>query len=95
MKKLFMSSFLMIFIYFNVNAQIKINSNGYVAVGSTTATPYYLLDLINGDINTAATKGYRINGEYVLRNNNHTENIFVGVGAGNTTMTGYYHTFVG
>ena len=85
----------MIFIYFNVNAQLKMISSGLIAVGDASATPTHLLDLINGDINTQNNKGYLINNSYVLWNNNHAQDIFVGVGAGNATMTGHYITSVG
>ena len=95
MKKLFMLSFSLIFIYCNVNAQLKMISNGKIAVGDVSATPSYLLDLIGGDINTQSAYGYRINSNYVLWNNSHPEDIFVGEGAGNATMTEHYHTYVG
>ena len=76
-------------------AQLKIYNTGKVAVGNTATTPQFLLDLIGGDINTQSARGYRIDTFYVLRNNNHHEDIFVGVGAGNATMTGHYITSVG
>jgi len=95
MKKLFMLSFLLILIYCNVNAQLKMDGNGQIAVGDASATPGHLLYLIGGDINTSTDKGYLINNEYVLRNNSHPEDIFVGVDAGNNTMTGHYSTFIG
>ena len=76
-------------------AQLKIYNTGKVAVGNIATTPKFLVDLIGGDINTQSSWGYRIDTCYVLRNNNHHEDIFVGVGAGNATMTGHYITAVG
>jgi len=76
-------------------AQLKIYNTGKIAVGNTATTPKFLLDLIGGDINTQSARGYRIDTNYVLRNNSHAQDIFVGVGAGNATMTGHYVTCVG
>ena len=47
------------------------------------------LDLVVG------TNGYKISDNYVLRHNNNTADIFVGVGAGNATMSGHNNTLVG
>lgn len=95
MKKLFFFSALFVLMCNVLNAQLKMISTGEIAVGSTTATPVHLLDLIGGDINTQSAKGYRIGNDYILRHNNHPEDLFVGIGAGNATMTQHYQTCVG
>lgn len=94
---------------FKANAQVDVanhtyNSAYYVGwnsandlnfkLGSTPTT--YMTLLSSGDLNVVVgTNGYKIATNYVLRNNNNTADIFVGVDAGNGTMTGHSNTYVG
>lgn len=56
----------------------------------------FLEVLTSGDLNlVVGTSGYKIGNNYVLRNNNNTSDIFVGVGVGNATMSGHFNTLVG
>lgn len=84
--------------------RMSILSTGEVGIGNFSGfTPAYLLDVNGGDINiNTSTKGYRIynsttpaGGKYVLLNNGHQEDIFVGIYAGNGTMNGHFNTYVG
>ncbi len=70
-----------------------------------TGTPYTIEFWLNsvariemqqdGDLNVlTGTQGYQIDGNYVLRHNNITSNIYVGVGAGDNT-TGTNNSFTG
>lgn len=55
----------------------------------------FLQLLTNGDLNIVTnTSGYKIDGNFVLRNHGINSNIYVGVGAGNSNATAY-NTFVG
>jgi len=97
MKKLILTTGFGFVVLFST-AQIKVHSDKQVMFGSTSATPTYLIDLYGGtdnDVNTGASNGYRINSNYVLRNNNNVTDIFVGVNAGNSTMSNHYNTAVG
>lgn len=71
----------------------RVFSAGNVGIGTTTTQNK--LD-VYGDINSAVdTTGYKINNSYVLRHDGNTSDIFVGVDAGNATMTGHSNTAVG
>ncbi len=59
-------------------------NTGYFGLG--TSSPAHLLDVSGGDIDiSTSTRTYMISGNPVLWHNGITSNIFVGVGAGNTT----------
>lgn len=72
------------------------SSGSFGNVGIATSVPGYRLDVNEGDINAiTSTKGYRIAGNYVLYHDGTTSDIFVGVDAGNATMSGHNNTAVG
>lgn len=81
------------------HAQIKVFTGGKVFFGYTGSTaPTYLIDLYagtNNDVNTSSTNGYRINGTYMLWNNNKAGCIYVGQGGTTSSNTGINNTFVG
>ena len=79
----------------NSNQYMSLTTGGLLGIG-TTFTPTYKLDVDNGDINlNTSTKAFRIGGNVILWHNNHPEDIFVGVDAGNGTMTGHSNTLAG
>src|SRR5258706_12525139 len=62
----------------------KINGTQYMTLRTT------------GDLNlNVSTTGYQIGGNNILWHNGNTADIFVGVSAGNATMTGHNNTAVG
>jgi hypothetical protein len=68
-----------------LSAQIKVYSGGKAAFGSTSTTPNYMIDVISGDANVnTLSNGYRLNGKYVLWQNNVSTCIFAGPEAGNS-----------
>lgn len=61
------------------------STSGYVGIGNFT--PAYKLDVDAGDINlNTSSKAYRIGGDRILWHGGTINDIFVGVGAGNSTM---------
>src|ERR1019366_7666489 len=78
------------------NAQLNVNSVGGVSVSSVTTFSLTGFEVHAGDINlNSATNSYQINGNPVLWHDNNTSDIFVGVNAGNASMTGHYNSFMG
>jgi len=75
------------------NTATPIFENGS-GIGIGTTSPAYKLD-VNGDINFANTNALRINGNKVLWHNGNTADLFVGISAGNATMSGHNNTLIG
>src|ERR1043165_8776062 len=69
----------------NCDLPFKMNGTNLMTLHHTSGN----LNLIKG------TSAYQIDSNNVLWHNNHTENIFVGVNAGNGSATGLYNTIVG
>src|SRR5690349_9751127 len=84
---------------FNSNNYLGWTSNNDLPFKIGTGTPPALLMLLHqtsGNLNLVqGTSAYQIDSLNVLWHNNHIENIFVGVNAGNGTLTGLYNTLVG
>ncbi len=79
---------------FLLNAQAKIYPGGKMAFGSTSSSPNYQIDVKAGDVNVDSVKrGYRINGKYVLWQNNKSDCIFVGPEAGNSNTAKHNSAF--
>ncbi len=77
----------------NTNMTI-LNSNGYVGIG--TVNPAQLLEVTGGNIHiSGATNSYMLGGFPIIWHNGITSNIYVGVGAGNSSSTALKNTFVG
>jgi len=74
-------------------AQVKVNSTGLVGIGLGAANPAYKLD-VNGDVNISAGNAYRFGGGKILWTAG-TNNLFVGLTAGNAISSGAHNTFVG
>ncbi len=67
-----------------------------IAMGVNTEVPNNMLDVQGGDIDVnQPTFGYMIGDQYVLRHKGSTDNIYVGVDAGQSLITGQNLTFVG
>ena len=67
-------------------------TNSRIGIGTTT--PGYKLD-VNGHMNITSTSAYKINGNNILWHNGNTADIFVGVNAGNATMSGHNNSCFG
>jgi hypothetical protein len=77
--------------------KITVLSSGFTGIcPSNSFTPGQRLDVDSGDVDVnQPVNGYMIGNNYVLRHNTITTNIYVGVGAGNTSSTAIHNTFVG
>jgi hypothetical protein len=105
----FIFCFLLLVLNMRVFAQVTNPSNtwstnAYCGWNSTNdldfkigVTPVLLMTLqTSGDLNiNSNTNGFKIATNYVLRYNTNTSDIFVGVGAGNGTMSGHSNILVG
>ena len=76
--------------YALTNSQIQDNGTN-VGIG---LAPSYKLD-VNGHANIAGSSAYKIGGNTMFWNNGNTNDILIGLNAGNATMSGHYNNFFG